>query len=253
MAAKSRLRELTSNISSVFLIHYSCQDLSDANEGYSPRITSIAVLHADSQTMHSFSIHLVAEKRKVDRSSIEAHYDELEAEMLERFFGFVSSNPEARWVHWNMSNINFGFDTLSHRYEVLTGETAPRIQDSRRYNLSSLIMAKYGSNCVDHPKMPNLMEVNGGKHRDVLSGQEEAEAFKAKEFLKLHKSTMSKVYWFRSIFYKLIAGKVKTQRSNWSSKLNRALESLPAKILGFAAVLITIAQLAYIAIRPALK
>jgi hypothetical protein len=248
---KRAINELTENSGSLFAVHYSCQNLSDSNEGYSPRITSIAVLHIEHSIMHSFSIHLVAEEKHVEREKIESQYDSLEGEMLGRFYAFVSDNPDARWVHWNMSNINYGFETLSHRYRVLTGNEAPRIPDARRYNLSSLITAKYGSDCVDDPKMTNLMDLNGGKHRDFLSGADEVKAFQDKEFIKLHKSTMSKTYWFQKMYLLLLDNSVKTQRSNWKSKLNRVLESLPAKILGFIAVLFTVGQLIYLGVQSA--
>lgn len=95
-----------------------------------------------------------------------------------------------------MSNINFGFEALEHRYRVLTDKVPSKIADANKYNLSSLISDIYGSNYVDHPKMPNLMELNGGKPRDFLTGLEEVEAFDRKEYIRLHKSTMSKVYFF---------------------------------------------------------
>lgn len=233
-------------MSDLRIIHYSCQNLSDSNENYSPRITSIAALHVERSIMHSFSIHLVAEEEKVDRDNIECEYDRLEGEMLDRFYRFVSENPNARWLHWNMSNINYGFETLSHRYRVLMGKEAPKIADSRRYNISTLILKKYGKDCVDHPRMINLMELNGGKPRDMLTGQEEVEAFKAKEYIKLHNSTMAKAYWFQNIFWLLLKNKILTQRSNWKEKVNRITESTPAKVLSFIAVLYTISQLAYI-------
>ena len=245
MSVKETLKELTSNLGELRVVHYSCQSLGDSNEGYSPRITSIAVLHVQRSIMHSFSIHLVAEEEGVCRKNIETEYDRLEGAMLERFNQFVSENPDTRWLHWNMSNINFGFETLSHRYQVLTKKDAPRIADSRRFNLSWLILQKYGEDCVDHPRMEKLMELNGGKHRDFLTGQEEAEAFQAKEFIKLHKSTMNKAYWFQSMYWKVMQSKVSTQRSNWKEKVGLVLESVPAKLLGFVAVLFTIGQLAY--------
>jgi hypothetical protein len=40
-------------------------------------------------TMHSFSIHLIAEIKKISRDNIDAHYDQLEAVMLEDFYKFV--------------------------------------------------------------------------------------------------------------------------------------------------------------------
>jgi len=243
---KETIRELKENLSDLRIIHYSCQNLSDYNENYSPRITSIAVLHVERSTMHSFSIHLVAEEEKVERENIESEYDRLEREMLDRFYQFVTENPNTRWLHWNMTNINYGFETLSHRYRVLTGKDAPKIADSRRYNLSALVLEKYGKDCVDHPRMAKLMELNGGKPRDSLTGQEEVEAFQAKEFIRLHKSTMSKAYWFQSMFQKVLDNKVATQRSNWKGRVNHIVESTPAKVLGLIAVLYTIGQLAYV-------
>lgn len=245
MSATDDIKFLTKNENSLLVVHYSCQNLNDNNEGYSPRITSIAVLHVHSSTMHSFSIHLVAEVKKITREEIHNHYDELEAVMLEDFYRFVQQHQDHYWLHWNMTNINFGFETIEHRYRVLCDKAPPKVDDSKKYNLSSLVSAIYGSNYVDHPKMPNLMDLNGGKSRDFLSGAEEVEAFNRKEYLKLHKSTMTKVYFFKSVFHKLQSRKLITKRSNWPAKINRALESLPAKVLALIAVLYTVGQLGF--------
>lgn len=249
MKAKETVEFLKKSLPAVFIIHYSCQNLNDANEGYSPRVTSIAVLHIDSDTMHSFSIHLIAEIEGIARENISDHYDELEAKMLGKFFDFVGAHQDAYWLHWNMTNINYGFEAIEHRYRVLTKEEPPHIEDSRRYNLSSLIQAIYGKDCVDHPKMPNLMELNGGKNRNFLTGQEEVQAFENKEYIKLHKSTMAKAYWFKSMFFRLAKGKVKTKRSNWRVKITRATEHWSAKLLGFVAVIFTFIQILIAAFR----
>lgn len=42
---KQIIKKLKTDEDKIYFIHYSCQSLSDNNEGYSPRITSIAVLH----------------------------------------------------------------------------------------------------------------------------------------------------------------------------------------------------------------
>lgn len=64
-ANNATIRELNENDEDIYFIHYSCQNLSDDNEGYSPRITSIAVLHMISDQMYSFSMHLIAEELKI--------------------------------------------------------------------------------------------------------------------------------------------------------------------------------------------
>lgn len=196
MKASEKVEFLSKNRSSLLLIHYSCQNLNDNNEGYSPRITSIAVLHMGSSTMHSFSIHLIAETEKISRDQIDDHYDDIETKMLDEFYDFVQNHQDHYWLHWNMENINYGFETIEHRYRVLTSNIPPKVDDSKRYNLSALVAAIYGNNYVDHPKMPNLMDINKGRPRDFLTGKEEVDAFERKEYLKLHKSTMCKVYFF---------------------------------------------------------
>ena len=50
MKARDKIQKLNQEIEKLLTIHYSCESLSDDNEGYSPRITSIAVQHIDSET-----------------------------------------------------------------------------------------------------------------------------------------------------------------------------------------------------------
>ncbi len=242
LSIKEKLKFLKSNEHNIYVIHYSCENLNDNNENISPRVTSIAVLHLQSHTMHSFSIHLVAEKKHIGRDEIADNYNELEKQMLADFYSFVRDNNGALWLHWNMSNINYGFEALSHRYEVLSGERGVRIQDASKHNLSSLIIEKYGKDSIAHPRMKTLQNLNDGNHRDNLSGEEEVKAFEDKEFVRLHKSTMSKVYWFQSMYFLLQRGKVKVSNYNLSQKLNNHMEKPVVKLLSFLAVIFTLAQ-----------
>ena len=224
MKPKEALKHLKQHDSQLVTVHYSCQSLGDGNEGLSPRITSIAVLHMASSSMHSFSIHLVAEVQKVSRDRIHDRYDDLERQMLTEFYELAKSYQDSLWLHWNMTNINYGFEAIEHRYKVLIGGDAPQIPDSKRFNLSSLILAIYGAGCVDNPKMVNLMNFNGGRPRDLLTGPEEVEAFKKQEYIKLHKSTMCKVYWFQSMYHKLQNRKIKIARTNFWNHVNEFIE-----------------------------
>ncbi|MDJ0615423.1 MAG: hypothetical protein QNJ63_01545 [Calothrix sp. MO_192.B10] len=239
MKARDKIKKLNEEIDKLLVIHYSCENLSDDNEGYSPRITSIAVQNVDSQNTNSFSIHLIAEEEQLPRENIEQQYNQLEKKMLSKFYEFVRRHNNYNWLHWNMKTVNYGFEAIAHRYKILSSKDAPNIPESKKFNLSSLILEIYGDNCVDHPRMIELMKINGGVHRSFLSGKDEVEAFRNKEYLKLHKSTLCKVNWFRKIFTLLIEGKLKTQRSNWLHTVNKLLESLPAKNLGFVAIILT--------------
>jgi len=241
--ARESLQYLRRHESQLLFVHYSCQSLGDGNEGLSPRITSIAVLHFESASMHSFSIHLVAEAKGVGRDEIPSRYNELEGEMLQQFYTFVLGHQECPWLHWNMSNINYGFEAIAHRYRVLNHGDAPTIQDSKRFNLSVLVSSVYGQHYVDDPKMLKLMECNGGRHRDFMTGAEEAAAFENKQYVGLHKSTMCKVYFFKSTYSLLQARKLKTAHTNFWNRANEFMEKPFAKLLGFITVLFSLYQL----------
>lgn len=221
----------------IYFIHYSCQNLSDDNEGYSPRITSIAVLHMTSDQMNSFSMHLVAEEMNISRDKILENYDTIEKMMLKRFFDFAKEREDKSiWIHWNMTNINFGFETLEHRYRVLSGATPFHIPENNRYNISKLVRQKYGANYADDPKMLNLMILNGGRDRNFLTGEEEVRAYKALEFIKLHNSTMCKVYFFKSVFYKLVNKKLRTKTNGFKYKINELYQHPIVQILSLIGI-----------------
>lgn len=238
---KALLKKLNERGDRIYFIHYSCQNLSDDNEGYSPRITSIAVLHMASDQMYSFSMHLIAEEIKIKRETILDHYDDIEKVMLKRFFEFAQTrDKDSIWIHWNMTNINFGFETLEHRFRVLTGEAPYHIDEKNRYNLSKLIRNRYGSNYAKDPKMLNLMELNGGRERSFLKGDEEVCAYKAKEFIKLHSSTMCKVYFFKSVFNKLSRNRLRTETNQWRYRISELYQHPLVQVLGIIGVIGTL-------------
>ena len=140
MTNKEKLNYLNNNQDLLHIIHYSCENLNDNNEGYSPRITSIAVVHIASDTTHSFSIHLIAEQMGIERDKIIEKYNELEQVMLEDFNDFIKNHQNALWVHWNMNNINYGFEAIEHRYKVLSKTNLSKVLDTKKFNLSKMIL-----------------------------------------------------------------------------------------------------------------
>jgi hypothetical protein len=76
--ALQRLQVIANSLNNTFVIHYSCESFADKKEGYSPRISSIAVKDFDSAQTYSFSIHKTAELEHIKRSEIESHYDLVE-------------------------------------------------------------------------------------------------------------------------------------------------------------------------------
>lgn len=242
---REQLEFLRKNWQSVLIIHLSCESSGDRNPGHSPRITSIAVVRATSSSIKSFSIHLHAERHRIDPADIESHFEMLEREMLEEFYEFVLSQSGHYWVHWYMRDINFGFECLAHRYRVLTGRMAPTIEDERRFCLPTLIAAIFGPNFVAHPRMFNLMQANGGIPRNFLSGAEEVAAFNNKQFPEMHQSTITKVYFFRRALRKLIEGTLRTSTSTMRYKLRLFMGNPWIQTLALIALCVTISQGVY--------
>ena len=68
-----------------------------------------------------------------------------------------------------MSDINFDFPAIEHRYGVLSG-TPFTINDDWKFDLSRLLTDIYGNSYIGHPRLQRLMEKNNIKPRDFLVG-----------------------------------------------------------------------------------
>ncbi len=190
--AIKRLDRLMSDPEHVIVIHYSCESFYDRPDGTSPRITSIAVTNLESAQTISFSIHQVAEREGYAVAEIEQHYDRLERLMLDDFYEHVRTHTDFMWLHWNMRDINYGFQAIAHRYKVLKGQPVD-IHESKMFDLSRLIQAIYGRNYISHPRLQKLVERNEISDKDFLSGADEAIAFENRQYVSLHFSTLRKV------------------------------------------------------------
>ena len=224
--ARREVEEIHNNENHVLIIHYSCESFYDRESGQTPRITSIAARNFASGQTESFSIHKVAELAACPPHEIETRYDELEKKMLD---------------------INYGFAALEHRFKVLRGRPKARLDESRKHDLSRIIVALYGPSYIAHPRMKKLMEKNGIKALDFLDGAGEAAAFENKEFVKLHQSTLRKVDIISNILGRVIDGTLKTD-ANWRDQYGihpAALIELAVKhwLFSVAGLLLAIAGL----------
>lgn len=190
--ASDRLSSLFKQREHVLVVHYSCESFYDRADGRTPRVTSIAVRNLASGQTQSFSIHKVAEQRHIPLADIAGKYDDLEKAMLDEFFDFVRTHQNFTWMHWNMRDINYGFQAIEHRYTVLGG-TPTRVEESKKFDLARELIAIYGVGYIGHPRLESLVEKNMITNRDFLVGAQEAAAFENKEFVKLHQSTLRKV------------------------------------------------------------
>lgn len=210
--ARKRLADVIGDADRVVVIHYSCESFYDRSDGSSPRITSIAVLNLETRQTQSFSIHQMAERVGYSPIQLEQHYNELEKLMLDEFYEYVRTHAGYTWLHWNMRNINFGFQALAHRHKTLGGQPV-EIHDSQLVDLSNLLIKIYGVRYVGHPRLPNLVDLNNITRKDFLTGPEEAEAFERKDYVKLHQSTLRKVDILASVTERAYSGRLKTHAS----------------------------------------
>ena len=203
------LDDFKENPDHVLIIHYSCESFYNRPNGSSPRITSIATRNWGSGQTYSFSIHQQAERDQKSIDELETGYDVFEKKMLSEFYQFAEKHDRYFWIHWNMRDINYGFPALEHRAKVLD-VTPFMIPEEKRVDLARLIIDLFGVNYIGHPRSTKLMEKNRITHPAFLTGQEEADAFNAKEYVKLHQSTLRKVDVFSNILGRVIDGSLKT-------------------------------------------
>lgn len=213
-----RLREIDDRRDTAVVIHYSCESFFERPDGATPRVTSIAVRNLASGQTESFSIHKVAELKKISLVQISSHYDQLEKEMLDEFGEFLQRNIHCTWVHWNMRDINYGFQAIEHRHKVLGGTPPTRLPEERKFDLARALIAIYGVGYAGHPRLENVMKINKITDSGFLVGKDEAVAFDSGEFVKLHQSTLRKVDILANLFGRTLDGSLKTNATWWEAR-----------------------------------
>lgn len=209
-AAREKIKNIYKNIDNIFIVHYSCESFYNIENGRTPRITSIAVKYLNSENDVSFSIHKIAEIEKI--SDISKNYDVIEKKMLDEFYNFIQKHENYFWVHWNMKNINYGFEAIAHRYRVLGGIPV-HINNEKKINLAQLLYDIYGPKYIDKPRLYNIIALNNINEIDLLNGEEEAKAFTMHDFVKLHRSTLKKVDAIYNLLDLTYLNKLKTKAS----------------------------------------
>ncbi len=221
--AKEKLRKIYDNKSDYLLIHYSCESFYGITDGRTPRITSVAIKELESGQIKSFSIHKVAEENHIDVSLIFNKYDDLERIMLQQLNGYMTKMQSKKWVHWTMTDMNFGFEAIKHRASVLGIKKWCNI--SNTFDLSALFKDRYGENYISHPRLLTLIQKNNIVPANFLSGEEEAKAFDNKEYVKLHQSTLAKISCFETLINYSAEDILKTD-SKWSDIYGKSLQGL---------------------------
>jgi hypothetical protein len=210
------LQRISEHPENVLIVHYSCESFDKGETTSSPRVTSIAVRNLKSGHTDSFSIQQLAERRQLTALTIESQYDSLEHGMLREFYDFLERHKTHSWAHWNMRDTKYGFPAISHRFAVL-GATASELPTERLIDLSRLFVALYGVGYVKHPRLESLMDLNHVSRVSFLTGEDEAAAFAAKDYSKVHQSTLRKVDNLANLVERAANGTLKTM-SSWRER-----------------------------------
>lgn len=143
------MNDIYSSKSNNYVVHYSCESFYDeeTKEFKTGRVTSIGLRNLEDAQTHYWSIWLSAEIMKV--ADIDSSLDTLEKDILDSYFNFIRMNSRAHYIHWNMRDINYGFQALEHRYRVLGGEPIS-ISDDKKFDLARVLVSLYGRNYASH-------------------------------------------------------------------------------------------------------
>lgn len=217
--ARKLFEDLDKRRDMYIIVHYSCESFYDIKDGRTPRVTSVAARNFTTGQTASFSIHKSAEQLGVPLADINQRYDEFEKHMLDEYFEFIKSRHGYSFIHWNMRDINYGFQAIEHRYNVLGGEPFI-IDDSRKFDLARALVNRFGIGYTPHGesgRLHSIMELNRISAKDALTGKQEADAFDAGEYVKLHQSTLRKVDVMSNILERVLDGSIKTKAKWWET------------------------------------
>ncbi|MDB0581395.1 hypothetical protein [Salinicoccus roseus] len=208
LSSLKKIKDLYEADNKYLFIHYACQSFNEVNDGISPRIHSIAVRLEDEQT-ELFSVFQTADDLGLD---IYDNLDRLEKEMLEEFYSFAHLHSKKFWVHWSMTDTNYGFPAITNRAKKHKIDNAFDLGLLNKIDLSVELKRIYGDSYVSGPnKFPGIVKLNNISGMARLEGVEEPEAFNRGEFGKVHQSILKKVNNLQSIFNRIALGTLITE------------------------------------------
>jgi hypothetical protein len=241
MHFKEFVEKARSSPDSFLLIHYSAEGLNDREiNGLSPRIVSIVVLQLSDDQTTSFTTHAISEELHIAKTEINDKHDTIERELLTRFFKFASQNAEKYWVHWNMRSLAYGFEHLEHRYRTLCADDIGDNPIKFRVDLGDIFKEKYGETYTEKPRLKDLMVLNAPVDSRFLEGEQEREAFKRHEYIRMYGSTVAKVEFFRRAIFLATDGRLRVRGRGIQYLMNRVLEHQMARAAALFASIISL-------------
>lgn len=222
-ASRQLVEKLFQDAHRVFVVHYSCESFYENATGASLRVTSIAIRNLKSAQTKSWSLHATAELLGM-LDSMPTNLDTIEKRMLDGYFEFLRTHADCQFLHWNMRDNNYGFYAVEHRHRVLGGNPY-ELQDANKHDLARILISLYGRRYAPHSdsagrkgRIMGLAELNKVSDEDALTGEQEAAAYVAGDFLKMHRSTLRKLDMFANFFDRAHQKTLKTN-STWMDRV----------------------------------
>lgn len=218
--AYEEFSKIINDASNVLLICYSYSNISTNQFELSPIVTSISIRSLDKNDENKyFSLIKEAEKANIELDDIEDNYEELEYFLLEEFNAFLKKHRDYVWIHWDMNQIDYGFEAIKHRFNITAKEfdiELENIVSNNKFDLNYLLENMYGTEYTkSNDKMKSLMTEND--YIDVksyMTNKKESEEFNEKHFSQVKNSINSKMNFMFSIVEKLENNTLKIPNKN---------------------------------------
>jgi hypothetical protein len=205
----------------VYAVHYACEGFSDAKDRPAG-VSAIAVRPIGTGQSIVYSLNDYPPATAADPRDPETR-------MLSEFLGFLREHEGARLVHWNMDAGLYGFAAIVNRYAYISG-VAPRSSmpaEDRLFNLDDLLIAAYGKDYVQNPRLKTLLALNGIATRYSLSGEEQATRYREGDYGALARCTEERAGNIGELVQLFVNGRLQTERSGPAVRFaERFLESV---------------------------
>ncbi len=188
---------------SIIAVHYACESILTPKD-HPPQVASIAIYDLASRDVSAFS-------RTDAPKDIAA--EEIEIDLLKRFFARLTAFQESLVIHWNMNRPEYGFEALISRLRHLTKDPGSALIPARRVDIDDVFVAQFGENYAPHGRLLSMANLNNLDVRSTLKGLDEAARFADKDWSALTRSCASKAKIIGDLFVKLVNGTVKTASS----------------------------------------
>ena len=217
--ARNDVKEIIRAQYDTLAICYSHASCFSENDEISPMITCIVVKSLKSNVYEHFGIQIEADLINCSKSDSKDYYPELELSMLEKFNSFMKRHSNCYWIHWNMVNVNYGFQAIKHRYVKLAGEKKGvdfyEIPNNKKIDLNKILENMYGEKYATHAdRFLELLEFNYHTKDGYLNISQEEEEFNKFNYKPVAESIDLKVNYIDRFANRLITKKLNIPNKN---------------------------------------